>query len=186
MSSGVSEMVLADGGVVTLRPAAPEDYDELVGIYASSREDELAQLSWWTDEQKLAFCRQQYDAQKTEYDERQPDSRYELVLLDGRTAGRYWVWQGKEELRLLDLAILPWARGRGVGTALVRALIDEGRAAGTKVRHTVFVMNEGARRLYERLGFVVFETVSGGAYLHMEWRGGEGGQDVEREVTGDG
>lgn len=33
----------------------------------------------------------------------------------------------------------------------------------------VLVMNEGARRLYERLGFVVFEEV-GGAYLHMEWR----------------
>jgi hypothetical protein len=33
-------------------------------------------------------------------------------------------------------------------------------------------LNEGARRLYERLGFVVFETVAGGAYLHMEWREG--------------
>ncbi len=36
----------------------------------------------------------------------------------------------------------------------------------------VFVMNEGARRFYERHGFVVFEEV-GGAYLHMEWRGGD-------------
>jgi RimJ/RimL family protein N-acetyltransferase len=33
----------------------------------------------------------------------------------------------------------------------------------------VFVMNEGARRLYERLGFVAFEEV--GPYIHMEWRG---------------
>ena len=171
MSSGAAETVLADGGVLTLRRAAPEDYDELVGIYASSREDELAQLSWWTDEQKLAFCRQQYDAQKQDYDEHNPGNEYDLVLLDGKTAGRFWVSRTDEEVRLLDLAILPWARGRGIGTALVRSLIEDGRASGKRVRHMVFVMNEGARRLYERLGFVVFEEVSGGAYLHMEWRG---------------
>jgi ribosomal protein S18 acetylase RimI-like enzyme len=172
MSSGMTEFVLADGGVVTLKPATPEDYDELVRIYASTRADELAQVTWWDDAQKLAFCRQQYDAQKSEYDERLPGSQYDLILLDGRAAGRFWLSRDGEEMRLLDLALLPWAQGRGVGTALVRSVIDEGRAAGRRIRHTVFVLNEGARRLYERLGFVVFETVAGGAYLHMEWREG--------------
>ena len=170
MSSGAAEIVLSDGGVVTLKPVTPEDYDELVRIYASSRADELAQIPW-TDEQKLAFCRQQYDAQKSEYDERLPGSQYDLILLDGRAAGRFWLARREDEVRLLDLALLPWAQGRGIGTALVRMVVDEGRAAGKMIRHTVFIMNEGARRLYERLGFVVFETVAGGAYLHMEWRG---------------
>ena len=124
------------------------------------------------DEQKLAFCRMQYDAQKKEYDARFPDAQYDLILLEGRTAGRFWVGRGEEEIRLLDIIVLPWAQGQGVGTALVRALIEEARASGKRLRHMVFVMNEGARRLYERLGFVVFEEV-GGAYLHMEWRGEE-------------
>ncbi len=170
MSSRVGRLAAADGREVTLRPAGPEDYEELVRVYASTRADELAQVTWWDDAQKLAFCRQQYDAQKAEYDSRFPDAQYDVVLLDGRTAGRLWVGRGEEEIRLLDIAVLPWAQRQGVGTAIVKSLIEEARSSGKRLRHMVFVMNEGARRLYERLGFVVFEE-AGGAYLHMEWRG---------------
>jgi ribosomal protein S18 acetylase RimI-like enzyme len=172
MSRGAEKVLTEGGREVVLRPAVAEDYEELVGVYASSRAAEVAQVTWWDDEQKLAFCRMQYDAQKKEYDARYPDAQYDLILLDGRTAGRFWVGRGEEEMRLLDIIVLPWAQGQGVGTALVRRLIEEARASGKRLRHMVFVMNEGARRLYERLGFVVFEEV-GGAYLHMEWRGEE-------------
>ena len=170
-----NEVGLEDGGTLSLRPVAPEDDEFLFGVYASTRAAELAQVTWWDDAQKLAFCRMQYDAQKKEYDSRFPDAQYDLILLDGRTAGRFWVGRGPAEMRLLDIIVLPWAQGQGVGTALARTLIGEARASGKRLRHMVFVMNEGARRLYERLGFVVFEEV-GGAYLHMEWRGGGGGK----------
>lgn len=152
---------------VELRPAAPEDYEFLLDVYASTREDELAQVPW-DDATKRAFCRQQYDAQKTEYDERYPDADYDVILLDGQPAGRIWVGRDDEEIRLLDIAVLPWAQRRGVGTLLVTRLIEEARTSNKRLRHMVFVLNEGARRLYERLGFVVFEEA--GAYLHMEWR----------------
>ncbi len=170
MSSVRARYETAGGREVTLRPATEDDYEELVGIYASTRADELAQVTWWDDAQKLAFCRMQYHAQKTEYDARYPDAQYDLILLEGRTAGRLWVGRDDEEIHMLDVTVLPWAQGQGVGTALVRALIEEARASGKRLRHMVFVMNEGARRLYERLGFVVFEEV-GGTHLHMEWRG---------------
>jgi ribosomal protein S18 acetylase RimI-like enzyme len=171
MSSVGSRYETGDGREFALRPATGDDYEELVGVYASTRAAELAQVTWWDDAQKLAFCRMQYDAQKQEYDARYPDAQYDLILLEGRTAGRFWVGRGEEEIRALDITVLPWAQGRGVGTALVRGLIEEARASGKRLRHMVFVLNEGARRLYERLGFVVFEEV-GGAYLHMEWRPG--------------
>ena len=170
MSSRVGRFEAAGGREVALRPARPEDYEELVRVYASTRADELAQVTWWTYEQKLAFCRQQYEAQKAEYDSRYPEAQYDVILLDGRTAGRLWIGRDEEQIRLLDIAVLPWARGQGIGTAVVGSLIEEARAAGKRLRHMVFITNEGARRLYERLGFVVFEEV-GGAYLHMEWRG---------------
>ncbi|HYG78904.1 MAG TPA: GNAT family N-acetyltransferase [Pyrinomonadaceae bacterium] len=170
-SSGGVRFETAGGREFTLRPATPEDYEELVGIYASTRADELAQVTWWDDAQKLAFCRMQYEAQKSEYDSRFPDAQYDLILLGGRTAGRVWVGRDDAEIRLLDIALLPWARGQGVGTTVVRSLIEEARATGKRLRHMVFIMNEGARRLYERLGFVVFEE-AGGSHLHMEWRPG--------------
>ena len=168
-SSGGVRFETAGGREFFLRPVTPDDDEEMVGVYASTRAAELAQVTWWDDAQKLAFCRMQYHAQKTEYDARYPDAQYDVIVLEGRVAGRLWVGRGEEEIRLLDIALLPWAQGQGVGTVLVRSLIEEARVSGKRLRHMVFVMNEGARRLYERLGFVVFEEV-GGAYLHMEWR----------------
>jgi ribosomal protein S18 acetylase RimI-like enzyme len=160
--------VIEAGGLeVVLRPAAAADYEELVRVYASTRADELAQVTWWDDEQKLAFCRSQYEAQKNEYDARFPGAEYDVIELDGRTVGRVWVGRAEHEIRLLDIALLPEARRRGLGAVIVGALIEEARAAGKRLRHMVFMLNTDARRFYERLGFRVFEDLGG--YLHMEW-----------------
>ena len=168
LMSGGAPFETADGPAVSLRPAAGEDYEELVRVYASTRAAELAQVTWWSDEQKLAFCRSQYDSQKSEYDARFPDAEYDVILVEGKTAGRIWVGRDKEEIRLLDIALLPEYQGQGVGAALVGALIEEARSKGVRLRHMVFMLNEGARRFYERLGFRAFEEFSG--YLHMEWK----------------
>lgn len=157
----------AGGAKVVLRPAGASDYEELLRIYASTREAELAQVTWWDDEQKLAFCRAQYDAQKEEYDARFPEAEYDVIEVEGRTVGRVWVGRAAEEIRLLDIALLPEAQRRGLGAAIVGALIEEARASGKRLRHMVFMLNTEALRFYERLGFRVFEDLGG--YLHMEW-----------------
>lgn len=54
-----------------------------------------------------------------------------------------------------SLAVLPQERGTGVGGRLLRRAKDDLREAGyTTVRLEVLVGNDGARRLYEREGFV--------------------------------
>jgi ribosomal protein S18 acetylase RimI-like enzyme len=166
--------MLIGGGLIeagdlrgVLRPAVAADYEELVRVYASTRAAELAQVTWWDDGQKLAFCRSQYDAQKEEYDARFPDAEYDVIELEARTVGRVWVGRAEEEIRLLDIALLPEAQRRGLGAAIVGALIEEARASGKCLRHMVFMLNTDARRFYERLGFRVFEDLGG--YLHMEW-----------------
>ncbi|MFL6256374.1 MAG: GNAT family N-acetyltransferase [Pyrinomonadaceae bacterium] len=160
-------LIEAGGLRVVLRPATEADYEELVRIYASTRAAELAQVTWWDDEQKLAFCRAQYDAQKEEYDARFPEAEYDVIELEGRTIGRIWVGRAEEEIRLLDIALLPEAQRHGLGAAIIGALIEEARASGKRLRHMVFMLNTDARRFYERLGFHVFEDLGG--YLHMEW-----------------
>jgi ribosomal protein S18 acetylase RimI-like enzyme len=185
MSSGGVEIDLDSGHVLALRPATEGDYEDLVRIYASTRAGELAQVTWWDDAQKLAFCRSQYDSQKEEYDARFPDAQYDLILLDGHTAGRIWVGRDDEDIRLLDIALLPEAQRQGIGAALVGALIEEARASGKRLRHMVFMLNTDARRFYERLGFHVFEEHGG--YLHMQWRAERdegGGMRDERNAEG--
>lgn len=167
MDGSADELTLADGRKVSLRPVSDGDEEFLLSVYASTREQELSQVIWG-EGQKEAFLRHQFGAQRSEYNARYPDAEYDVILLDGRPAGRLWIGRDEEQIRMLDIALLPEAQGQGVGTALVRRLAGEARATGKKLRHMVFVMNEGARRFYERQGFEVFEEV--GAYLHMEWR----------------
>ena len=110
----------------------------------------------------------QFDLQRREYDARFPEAEYKVIMVDDARAGRIWIGRDKEQIRLLDIALLPEFQNRGVGTLLMRRLIDEARRAGKPLRHMVFALNNDARRFYERLGFVVIEEF--GPYEHMEWR----------------
>lgn len=62
--------------------------------------------------------------------------------------------RGEDELDFRLLAVSPDARGRGIGEALTRLVIDRARAQG---RAAVFMKSGpqmiGAHRLYERIGF---------------------------------
>jgi ribosomal protein S18 acetylase RimI-like enzyme len=159
---------LPDGGKLTLRPVTKDDDQFLVLVYASTREAELSQVEW-AEGQRYAFVRWQFDLQRKEYDSRFPDARYQVILIDGEAAGRIWVGADDEQIRLLDIALLPQFQKRGAGTVLLRALMKEAEGAGKFLRHMVFVLNNNAHRFYERLGFVVIDDVGG--YKHMEYRG---------------
>lgn len=151
---------------VELRPVAPGDEEFLLDVYADSRADEMA-LVPWTDEQKRAFLRSQLAAQRGEYEARFPRADYHVILVDGERAGRLWVARTPEQIRLLDISILAPFRDRGVGTRLVRALMDEAAAGGLPLRHFVFQLNAAALRFYERLGFRQTGEFQG--YLMMEF-----------------
>jgi ribosomal protein S18 acetylase RimI-like enzyme len=88
--------------------------------------------------------------------------------LDGRPAGRIWVARSADEIRIVDLALLPSARGGGVGTHLFQELIAEAAEASLPLRLSVRKNNHAALRLYERLGFVVVGDDD--VYLQIEHR----------------
>lgn len=55
---------------------------------------------------------------------------------------------------LVQIQLVPALQGSGIGRALLEELLAEARQAGATVRLSVLKLNP-ARRLYERLGFVV-------------------------------
>ena len=158
---------LPGGGTVELRPVAESDNEFLLSVYASTREDELAQVEW-PEGQREMFLRWQFDLQRKEYDSRFPDGDYCVIVVDQQPAGRIWVGADEEQIRLLDIALLPEFQNRGVGTALLERLKNEAQRADKALRHMVFVLNNDADRFYERLGFKKIDDL--GAYKHMEWR----------------
>lgn len=150
---------------VTCRPRADADSEFLYQVYASTRFEELAPVPW-TDQQKEGFLRQQFHAQDTHYRQHFPRAEYLVVELNDGPIGRLYVDRSVHLLRIIDIALLPEYRGRGIGGALMRQLLDEARASGKPVQIHVEV-NNPALRLYERLGFVRAEDV--GVYYRLVW-----------------
>ncbi len=149
---------------ITLRPVSSSDRDFLLHVYASTREGELAPLPWTNDE-RAAFIEQQFEAQDRHYRENYAGASLDVVECDGAPAGRLYVARWSDEIRIIDIALLPEFRGRGIGTRLLRGLLDE--AARTRRRLSIHVEKHNpALRLYSRLGFA--PIADRGVYLLME------------------
>lgn len=152
--------------MITLRPVRPEDREHLLAVYASTRAEELAPVPW-TPEQKAAFVKMQFDAQTAHYREHYEGATYEVIEVDGVPAGRLTLHRRPNEIRLVDIALLPAYRRSGIGTGLLTDLIAE--AHGRCVPLTIHVEQfNPAKRLYERLGFRPVEEH--GIHLLMERR----------------
>jgi GNAT superfamily N-acetyltransferase len=153
--------------VVARRPVTPGDREFCYRVYAGTRVEELAVVSDWNDAQREAFLRQQFEAQDAYYREHYKTAEFLVLEHEGQAVGRLYVDRWPAEIRLMDVALLPEARGRGLGTVVLRELQDEASAAGKPLRIHVERYNP-ALRLYERLGFRVLEDR--GVYLFLEWQ----------------
>lgn len=158
---------------VTFRPMTEGDLDFLRRLYASTREEELAQVPW-SDEEKAEFLRFQFDAQHKHYMEYFPDAEYQVIELAGKPIGRLYLDRRDDEHRLIDIALLPEHRGDGIGGGIMRDVLEEAAAARKLVRIHV-ERNNPAMRLYERLGFNNIEEQ--GVYYLMEWTPPAGAAD---------
>jgi ribosomal protein S18 acetylase RimI-like enzyme len=154
---------------VTLRPArnsGPEnDLEFLCRVYAAARAEELAVVPW-SEAEKAAFLKSQFELQHDHYHSNYPDARYDLICEAGRPIGRYYVEPMQNEIRIMDIALLPEHRGRGIGRRLVQDVLDEAARSRRFVSLHVEAENP-AKRLYERMGFAVVTDV--GVYELMHW-----------------
>jgi ribosomal protein S18 acetylase RimI-like enzyme len=151
--------------VRSLRPATDADREFLLSLYASTREEELAQVPW-EDGAKAAFLEHQFSAQDHHYRTNYPGATLDVIEVDGEPAGRLYVYRGSDEVRIMDIALAPPFRRHGIGTALLRELIEEAGSSGRSLSIHVERQNP-ARSLYDRLGFV--PAGEHGIYVLMKW-----------------
>jgi ribosomal protein S18 acetylase RimI-like enzyme len=151
---------------ITLRPVAAGDEPFLREVYATTRADELAVLDWDVAARD-AFLAMQFGAQARHYRVNHPNADLAVVIVDGVPAGRLYVDRRPDGIFLLDIALLPSLRNRGVGTRLVEGLLNEGATTRVPVRLHVERFNQHALAIYRRLGFRTVDD--GGVYLLMEW-----------------
>jgi GNAT superfamily N-acetyltransferase len=149
----------------SLRKERPEDEAFLIALYTSTRETELAGVPW-TDAQKAEFLRSQFALQRSHYRTYYHDSDFCIIEADGKPIGRLYVHRSAREIRLMDIALLPAWRGRGIGGAYLQALLRKAQAANLPVTLHVEPGNP-ARRLYLRTGFR--RAAELGLYQQLVW-----------------
>ncbi|HLH22630.1 MAG TPA: GNAT family N-acetyltransferase [Chloroflexota bacterium] len=101
-------------------------------------------LAVFVDEQRVPF--------EEELDEHDRDAFHVLAWLDDRPVGTGRLVIEGDSGRIGRMAVLPAARGAGVGSALLRALLAEAAARGLRSVHLAAQLH--ARPFYARFGFV--------------------------------
>ena len=152
--------------MIHLRQVRAEDEGFLFALSRSSRETEFGSLPQSQRETLLSF---QYQAQSRDYAVRFPHSENFIIELCGQAAGRLLLNRNADEIRMVDIAVLPELRRKRIATAVLKSLLAEAEAAGIPVRLSVWHSNP-ALVLYRRLGFR--ETARSATYLDLEWRSG--------------
>ena len=142
----------------TLRAATTADADWLYELRRETMRDYVEQTFGVWDAR----------AQRRRFRQDRELAGIQIIMCDRNAVGLLQVERGPAGLFLANLQIQPDFQNHGLGTAIIRALIDEAARSRSPIRLQVLKVNEGARGLYERLGFVTAGDT--GTHLQMIWR----------------
>jgi ribosomal protein S18 acetylase RimI-like enzyme len=106
--------------------------------------DVIEQTRGWDDAWQLA-----------EFERRFEQFSVSVIEVEARPVGSLWLEQRPDSLYIHELQVTPPQQGRGIGTAVVELVIEQGASHGLPTGLSVVPANPRARALYERLGFRV-------------------------------
>ena len=150
---------------VTFRHVQESDIPFMRALYASTRELEMNAIDW-PPEKKQEFLDSQFFAQSKYYGEMYDGDDFMIIELDGSPIGRLYIDRTEKDIEIVDIALIPQLRGKGLGRQLLQEVLDEAAGAGKTV--TIYVEHfNPARHLYDRLGFQHVDT--NGVYHLMKW-----------------
>jgi ribosomal protein S18 acetylase RimI-like enzyme len=161
-------MLLGSAFELKLRPINELDLAFLSQLYASTRMDEL-RVTGWSSAQKEIFLHSQFQLQHNHYQQQFAAAQFQILEINSNSIGRlYYSWE-RNNLRLIDIALLPDYRHQGIGGKLVRELMA--RVEEQKGKLTLYVdINNPARNWYIKLGFIATDdSLVNDAYQLLEW-----------------
>lgn len=141
----------------TLRPATHADRDFAFELNRATMK-EYVDATWGWDEAE----------QEALFDESFDPSDCEIVRVGETDVGLLAVEESADEIHLAGIYLLPEWQSRGIGSSIVRSLLERGAGSGKPVTLRVLHSNPRAEALYERLGFTRFRTIETHAYLRAD------------------
>ncbi|MEO2280690.1 GNAT family N-acetyltransferase [Pseudoalteromonas pernae] len=151
---------------ISLRKYSNSDIPFMQQLYASTRESELAMTNFSVEE-KERFISQQFTAQLAHYTQYYCADSFHIIELNNQPIGRLFVDYWENEIRIVDIALMPQYRNSGIGTYYFEKLFAQARELNQPISIHVEHSNP-AKKLYERLGFTL-KTQTNDIYLLMQW-----------------
>ncbi|WP_187143207.1 GNAT family N-acetyltransferase [Terriglobus albidus] len=158
-------MAMLEG--MELRRERPDDAEFLKQLFYAVRSPEFG-AAGWPEEQTRDFLAIQERMQWTHYDRTYKRLERWIVERNGRSIGRLYLATEPDALRVVEISIMPEDRGRGLGSGLLRSVLEQASAAGLDVVLSVDRGNR-AEGLYRRMGFEAVRDE--GMKTGMRWRG---------------
>ena len=142
---------------VSSRPVIERQDDAfLEELYFSARED--LHGIFVDPEETRGLSLMQQKAQAIGYREEFPDATYEVILFDGERAGRIVTDRSQASVAIIDIALLPSFRNRGIGSFVLDSVLEECQEGKRSCKLSVFKTNR-AIGLYLRKGFSAVEDL---------------------------
>ncbi|MET3697094.1 acetyltransferase (GNAT) family protein [Bacillus oleivorans] len=142
------------------------DESFLFDNYLSFRWDEVSAFSWSLEE-KTTFLQMQFHLKQRSYQQQFPNLETFILTVDSEKVGHYMVAKTSSEIRLVDLFIIPAYRSKGIGSFVMKKLMKKAKENSQTMTLSVFYQNNQARKLYEKLGFVLEKEEV--PYIKMRW-----------------
>ncbi|AWS45064.1 N-acetyltransferase [Streptosporangium sp. 'caverna'] len=133
----------AHGSGWVLRSAETADVEVLADLRATVMRADLERLGRFDEHRVRQRLRNSFSTQHTS-----------IIMIDHELAGCVTVRPADGGQLLEHFYLAPHHQGRGLGSAILRAILERTDAQGMVVRLNV-LQGSAARRLYERHGFVV-------------------------------
>ena len=121
-----------------------EDFEFLWQVHNLALKDYVTKTWGWDEERQRALFRQNFETE-----------RAKIIVFEGRDAGFLDVSEKENETVLISIRLLPAFQNKGIGTKIIREVLDEARRKNKTVRLRVLKINP-AISLYNRLGFKIY------------------------------
>jgi ribosomal protein S18 acetylase RimI-like enzyme len=163
----LTDMICPRDPTTRVRLATPADDPFVRRLYKNSRASEFAAAAL-PPAALDSLLDQQFFAQARAYATQFPEAVPLIIIHDDKPIGRLILQARKPSWRIVDIVLLPEARGHGVGADMMEAVAWAARNAGAAALDlSVLATNVAARRLYARLGF---EPRDSGVHISMTRR----------------
>jgi ribosomal protein S18 acetylase RimI-like enzyme len=126
---------------IALRPATPADSEFCFQLHKAAMGDYVTAIWGWDEQVQRDFHACAFNP-----------GRWQIITAGEADIGMLDVEYRPAEIFLARIEIHPDHQGRGIGTRLISALIDEARQKGQDLVLDVLTVNHRAQALYQQLG----------------------------------